>query len=212
MADKDKKPSIEELYKKVSQPMSVEEYLNQDHLYEDAKTDALNKIKGKRVKDYKSGLELLTDALITFRKASKHPHASEDKEHRHMYAGEMQQFFDAYAKQNNINREGIERMLKTAKGRRDLIQAYMDNEQQQMFDSNITYKLEGMLPSDEGELTQIAQHHLEQNPHLKKQYSTVAKKKLLGGDKYQVMNEMKGHYMRNLDTLIRDYKPKDEKK
>jgi hypothetical protein len=199
------------MYNKLSnmEVMPIEKHIEFNELYDSARIDGLSALKGKRVKDYEHAVDLLTDALLKFRKSSKHPHASEDPEHRHFYAGEVRAFLEQYARSNKMSLDKLEKEIKRGK-LRGILETYMDTEQQSMLESKIDNEFRKVLKRDNDSVKGVAEYHLEQNPHMKK---AMSKKELamFKNDYESLLQALKGHYMQNLENKLNDYTVPDKK-
>lgn len=196
-------------YEKIINVVPLEKTIESRELYDEARIEGLSALKGKRAKSYENGIELLTDALIKFRKKAKHPHSSDDKEHRHLYANEVRQLVDSYARNNKMNKEGVEKLIKSGKIRL-ILESLMDNDEATHEMSKIEYEIRKLLPEKHEDYKAVAEYHLAQNPHLKKELSksNIAKLKT---DRESLLDYLTSHYRQTLDTKLNDYTVPDRK-
>jgi hypothetical protein len=196
-------------YEKIINVVPIEHSIETRETYDSARLEALGSLKGKRAKSYNQGVELLTDALIKFRKAAKHPHASEDKAHRHHYAGEIRSFLEQYAKSNKMDIEGVEKMIKSGKIR-SILETLLETEESTHEDSKLDYEIRKILPEKADDYKAVAEYHLAQNPHIKK---GLSKSKLarLKSDRETLLNYLKSHYSQTLENKLNDYDVPDKK-
>lgn len=203
------KSNYDEIYKKIENIVPQEEILNQEEMYTSARIDALSTLKGKRVKDIYHAKDLLTDALIKFRKGSDNPNVSEDKKHKHHYYNEVDTFLKQYARQNKLDDEGMEKLFKSGKIR-SILEALMTTEQSRVQASDIDYRLDSIVPKESKDIAGLADYHLSKNPELKKELSRYKQTKLKMDREY-MMDHFREHYQRNLENKLNDYTVPDKK-
>jgi len=191
-------------YTKATGLMSVEDTLKNNELYNDARIEALNTMKGKRVKDYNHAIDLMTDALIKFRKASKHPHASDKEEDRHHYADYIRNFMEQYAKQNNTSTSALDKKFKLADWK-EVFDTLMDSEKQSVLESKIDYHMRKLIQKKQDVIKGIAEYHLEQNPDVKKSLDKAGVARIKT-DYDVLINYLKGHRQKLLEQKLNDYK------
>jgi hypothetical protein len=187
----------------------IDKTIETRELYDSARIDALSTIKGKRAKSYEHGIELLTDALIKFRKSSKHPHASEDKEHRHHYAGEIRAFLEQYAKSNKMDAEGVEKLIKSGK-LRSVLETLLTTEEARHEESKLDYEMRRLLPEKAEDYKGVAEYHLSQNPEFKKSLSK-AKLARFKTDRETLLDYLKDHYRQTIENKLNDFNVPEKK-
>ncbi len=208
MADDDKKV-YEKTYNSILGAIPVDKHIEMNEMYDAARIEALSVLKGKRIKDYDQGINVLADALIKFRKSSKHPNVSEDKNDRHHYTSHVREFLQQYAKEKGMDEEAVEKMFKKGK-LREVLEVMMESEQQSVLESKIDHAIRDILKRDESVVKGIAEYHLEKNPHLKSALSKYKQNQLKTNYNF-LLSSLTQHYKQSIENALNEYKVPDKK-
>ena len=195
-----------DLYEKAKKAVNLEDHVKRVIKHRDAWAPALATMKGKKVTHMDDGIEMLTDAVIKYRKEAGIP-VSESKEHRHYIVSEIEHLLK---NENFVKSLGgdPEKLLKEGQGHL-ILTSILQQEQFKDLTGKINYEMKKIIPQDADFDLYHGMAHYHASLHPTEHYSKTDLAQL--ATKENMLAVLGDTYNKELDKKLKTmkYKPKN---
>lgn len=196
-----------DVYDKLMKAFPIKEHIKKTIKHRDAWAPALKILEGKEVEHIDEGIELLTDALIQYRKSAGIV-VSDKAEDRHQYIMQVRAALESLKENAKGELSDPESMLKKGEGHL-LLMNLLETERKNDLEGKIDYEMRKILPSNKGFdfYHGMANYMAALDP--KKKYS---KGEIASLARYEnLMANLRRSYQVEADNQLKDYKPEKKK-
>lgn len=191
------------VYDAAMKAVDLEEHVKRTIKHRDAWAPALATLKGKKIGHIDDGIEMLTDAVIKYRKEAGIP-VSDDPQHRHYIVSEIEYFLGS---EQFIQRLGgdPEKLLKEGQGH-IILTEILKQERLKDLTGKLNYEMKKVIPRDADFDFYHGMAHYHASLHPTEDFSKgeLAQR----ATKDNVLDMLAGSYEKQLQNKIKKYKPK----
>ncbi|MDO8740909.1 MAG: hypothetical protein Q7J54_05055 [Candidatus Woesearchaeota archaeon] len=189
------------IYHKMLEAIPLKDYIKQTKKHGDAWTSALEVLKGKGVAHIDDGIELLTDAVIAYRRAANLPF-SDDPKHRHYVVSEIRHILNDREFSKGLG-EDPEKMLKEGNAHIILTQI-LQLEKDRDLEGKLDYEMRKILSPDKDFdfYHGIAHYYASLRPTLRFSKGKLTKMSSQEG----IVGAIKSAYKQEISNQLEDHK------